>query len=67
VPLIVQGEFGFATEESFKAFKETSDKRFLLSRTTIVIEKKGNNFTGFLMTIIPDKDYQLANDFKTIK
>lgn len=63
VPLIVQGEFGYATEESYRAFKETGDKRFMISRTSLVIEKKDIGMRGFLMTIIPDKEYLLANDF----
>lgn len=61
----MQGEFGFATEDSYRTFKESGDKQFISSQTRIVIEKKGIITDGFLMTIIPDKDYQVSNDFKT--
>lgn len=64
IPLTLANEFGFATEESYQAAKETGDKRFTASRTTMVIETKGSKTIGFLMTIIPDKDYLVANDFE---
>jgi hypothetical protein len=63
VPLILTGEFGYSSEESYQAFKESGDKRLLISRTTMIIEKKENTTIGFLMTIIPDKECQIVNNF----
>lgn len=63
VPLILQSDFGITTEECYQAFKETGDIQFLLSRTSMVIEKNGDRTRGFLMTIIPDKDYKVVTDF----
>jgi hypothetical protein len=64
-PLITEGEIGFASKQSYDAFKETGNKNYILSRTTVVIEKKGNKTTGFLMTVVPDKEYQEENNFNS--
>jgi hypothetical protein len=65
VPLSTRGRFGYATQESELAYKETGDDRFIQSLTRMVVltKEKGNTTIGFLMTIIPDKDYQVATDF----
>lgn len=66
VPLSVQGEFCFVTPERQKAFEDTGDKRYIQSLTQMVVvnDKKTDKTTGFLMTIIPDKEYLEATNFK---
>lgn len=64
VPLIFDGEFGIASEECYQAFKESDDKRYIYSQTTLIVEKKAAQRIAFLMTIIPDKDYKIAKDFE---
>ena len=66
VPLSVQGAFCFITPERKKAFETTGDKRYVESLTQMVVvnDKKTGKTTGFLMTIIPDKEYQEATNFK---
>lgn len=63
VPIMTIGRFGYATKESKLDFDETGDARFLQSLTRLVVlSKEGiSKPIGFLMTIIPDKDYQEAN------
>ena len=63
VPLILSNKNCFATEESSRAYKETGDRRFLDSRTIMVIEIKESETIGFIVTIVPDKEYFIANDF----
>lgn len=63
IPLDVVGEFGFATADNSKAFKETCDKRYIESRTSLIIIPRGKKTIGFLMTIIPDKDFLEGEDF----
>jgi hypothetical protein len=64
VPLIFDGEFGIASEECYQAFKESDDKRYISSQTTLVVEKKNDQRIAFLMTIIPDMDYKIAKQFE---
>jgi hypothetical protein len=66
VSLITQGLFGFATPESRLAYEETGDLRFLKSLTRMVILTKdeGNKTLGFLMTLIPEKEYRELNGNK---
>lgn len=65
VPLNLLDNVGFATEESLLAFSESGDVRFLEVRSFLVIVKgiKGEKL-GFIMTIIPDKDYKTKENFK---
>jgi hypothetical protein len=63
-PLFISNEFGFSTEESYKAAITTGDKRFKESRTTLVIETNRSITLGFLMTIIPNKDYLVEHNFE---
>lgn len=66
VPLSVQGAFCFVTTQNQKAYEETGDKRYVQSLTQMVVqnEKKSQKTSGFLMTIIPDKEYMDATHFK---
>jgi|GEM_PF-2147798 len=66
VPLNVQGAFTFVTPENRKAYEETGDKRYVTSLTQMVVVnyKKAGKSYGFLMTIIPDKEFQEATNFK---
>lgn len=66
IPLTIQGEFGFATEESYSASTTSGDNRFMVSGTSVIIEKTAKTTIGFLMTVIPDKDYQLSTDFHAL-
>jgi len=51
------------SQESYQAYKESGDKRFKKSATSLIIEKKDNITNGFLMTVIPDKNYLLSKKF----
>jgi len=65
MPIKAQGRFGFATKESKEAYEQTKDDRYMNSQTRMVVltEKKSNNTIGFLMTIIPDKEYRDKTTF----
>ncbi|MDD4191551.1 MAG: hypothetical protein PHI28_09470 [Mangrovibacterium sp.] len=67
VPLSTQGRFGFAPMECKHAYDETGDRRYIRSLTQMVIvtEKENNKTYGFLMTIIPDKEYRDETKFKS--
>jgi len=67
VPLISDGEFGFASKESFLAFQATGEKRYLESRTYLIIESEKGNKRGFLMTIIPEKSFKLKKNFEAFR
>ena len=67
IPLTPQESFGFYSSEDKSVFEETSDKRFLQSKTNLVIlsNKINNKITGFLMTIIPDNNYRIATEYNS--
>jgi len=67
VPLSVQGAFAFVTPEHKKAYEETGDRRFVttLTQMVVVTDKKSKKKTGFLMTIIPDVEYQKTTKFNS--
>ncbi len=68
VPLSTKGQFGFATEESAAAYKETGDNRFMQTTTSLVIIPNNNESKtiAFLMTMVPDKSYRKENGFKFV-
>ena len=69
VPLSTFGLFGVAPSKTIESFQETGDSRLIQSTTKLIIlkdELKDSTF-GFLMTIVPDKDFVLANNFQVRK
>ena len=66
IPLMSQGFFGYSTIESFNAFEETMDKRYRSSMTRLVIKKDFgcDEKVGFLMTIVPNKEFREKKNFK---
>jgi hypothetical protein len=69
VPLTTKGRFGFTDQECREAFKQTGDHRYMRSLTcmVVVLEKGDQKTTGFLMTLIPGKDYRDAERFDAFR
>jgi len=66
VPILTQGNFGYATIDGQNEFGTSGDTRFLQSLTRIVIvsNKKERKAVGFLMTLVPDCEYRKRNNHK---
>lgn len=63
----IQGGFGFANLQNKEAYEKTGNFNYMLSLTRMIFltEKKTKKTIGFLMTIIPDKDYFDSTNFKS--
>ena len=66
IPLLIEGDLGIATEENYKDFETTNDKRLILSDTKLIIEIEKNKTQGFLMTTVPDKEYRIKKENQII-
>lgn len=64
VPLIFDQEIGITSKDSYEKWEKSKNESLLNSKTLLVIETKNNNKTGFLMTIAPDMDFRINNDYE---
>jgi hypothetical protein len=65
MPIKMDRRVGYATPESSKAYEETGIDQFIQSSTRLIfLSKNGAKETmGFLMNVIPDKDYYIKKEF----
>ncbi|MBS7121610.1 MAG: hypothetical protein KH117_11490 [Dysgonomonas sp.] len=59
----------YVTHDCYDAYKRTGDKRYLISKTRMVIltDKKTNETCGFMMTLMPSKEYWDSSNFNPFK
>ncbi|MFV0592935.1 MAG: hypothetical protein ACK5M7_16265 [Draconibacterium sp.] len=71
VPLMTQGWYGMAVEETLEKYKETKNMGYMSSITRLILikdkKKTNKDIEGYIMTIFGDVDYLEKKEFQLLK